>query len=816
MSVLDGKSRGYKGRKLARMMVLIISGLVAVLLVVALGGFLYLRTSLPQMNGSIALTGLNQPVEIIRDSNAVPHIFAKNAEDGYFGLGFVHAQDRLWQMEFMRRLGAGRLAEVLGEPALKYDRFLRTLGLYRLAEKSYDELPSDVRRSFDSYAAGVNAWLRTRTGALPPEFLLLGVEPEPWRPADSLVWGRLMAIRLGRNWRTEALRAQIADALAEKSLSTERLEQLWHGSNEDAPSTIESRRHAARLSKSLLASIPIDEVFGGASNAWVLHGSRTHSGKPLLANDPHLAFGAPVLWYLAHIEAPGLSVTGVTHPGSPLTVLGHNKRTAWGFTNGYGDNEDLFVETLDPHNADAYLTIEGPRTFEIQEEKILVKGGDPVHLIIRETYHGPVITDVSEDADKLVREGNVISLSSPAFRADDRTVESLYAINRAQNWTDFLKAAGQFHTPQQNLMFASSEGDIGFVVAGRVPIRKSGDGQLPVPGKDGIHDWQGFIPPYALPQVLNPPSGQFVNANNRSVPADYPYLVATHWPASYRAERILELLDAMNLPDIDDMAAMQADDRSLAAERLLPLMLKFEPREERTRDAVQRLARWDYSMRRDRAEPLIYAAWLRQLIVALIDDELGTELTDGYLKASGSPALGLVETVLTKDFVWCKNHTSSEQSTCADLLEITLQQALDEIEHKLGPQLESWRWGDLHHATFMHGVLKHVPVVRWFANLSIESDGGDHTVNRGTTPRARPGSSFKQLGGSSLRAIYDLDNLDNSRFITPTGQSGNLLSPHYRDFLERWRDGEYVQIRQKKADLMTNNIGELELRPNSR
>ena len=796
-----------------RKVLLTVTAVLVVLAVAGIGGLTWLWTSLPKTSGEVVIDGLTAKVEIVRDANAVPHIFAETAEDAYFALGFVHAQDRLWQMEFARRLGAGRLAEVLGAPALKFDRFLRTLGLYRVAEANYEQLSPEVRDAFDAYAAGVNAWMGARSGALPPEFLLLGVKPEPWRPADSLVWGRIMAIRLGRNWRTEALRAQIADVLADRGLPSEWRDQLWPGSTGTNPSTIESARRAARLSESLLASIPTEEVFDGASNAWALHGTRTSTGKPLLANDPHLSFGAPVLWYLVRIETPDLSITGATLPGAPVTILGHNKHIAWGFTNGYGDNEDLFIETVDPDNADAYLTPTGPRDFDIREEIIRVKDADPVRLRVRETYHGPVISDVSDDAAKMTDEGVVIALASPVFRADDRTLEAIYAINRASDWTEFRAAAAQFHTPQQNLMFASIEGDIGFIAAGRLPVRRSGDGRLPVPGKDGAHDWQMFVPSDRLPQVLNPPSGRIVNANNRSVPEDYPYVVTHDWHPPYRAERILELLDAANAPGVDDMAAIQGDIRSPAAERLLPLMLKFEPREERSQQALKLLSNWDYLMLLERSEPLIYTAWLRQFIVALIDDELGPELVDSYLMQSDYPGLDLVEAALTRDPQWCDDIASSELETCGNLLEIALQRALDEIAAELGSDMDEWRWGDLHRATFTHRVFTHVPIVRWFADLSIESDGGDHTVNRGTTPRARPENSFKHMGGSGFRVVYDLSDLDNSQFMIATGQSGNFVSPHYRDLLRRWRDVRYIPIAGARDEVADKGIGNLLLVP---
>jgi penicillin amidase len=799
-----------------RKVIIVLIGTVVVLSAAGGGGYYWLRTSLPRMNGTVVLAGPAAPVEVIRDENAIPHIFADSAKDAYFALGFVHAQDRIWQMEFTRRLGAGRLAEVLGEPALKFDRFLRTLGLYRLAETDYENLSPEVRTAFESYAAGVNAWLENRTGALPPEFLLLGVDPEPWRPADSLVWSRLMAIRLGRNWRTELVRARIADHLAGNGLSSQLLGQLWARPTRATPSTIESVRHAALLSKAMLSSIPTEEVNGGSSNGWVLHGTRTSSGKPILANDPHLSFGAPILWYFARIEAPGLSVTGVTLPGAPLTVLGHNDHIAWGFTNGYGDAEDLFVETTAEHDSTAYLTSTGTQNFLMRVEVIQVKDRDPLHLTVRETRHGPVISDVADDAATIGDGRHVIALASSALRPDDRTIEALYAINRARNWTEFRDAAASFHSPHQNMVIAATDGDIGFISPGRLPVRSNGNGSVPVSGTDGAHDWQGFIPPESLPWGHNPSSGRFVNANNRIVPEGYPYLLTNDWPPPFRAERILELLDRSEPIDVDDMETLQSDIHSAAARQLLPLMLEFEPRAARTREARDLLSRWDYSMRRDRPEPLIYSAWLRQLVVALIDDELGTKLVDAYLELIAYPGLGLVEAALTRNPDWCDDVGTADRETCEDRLDFALLRAIEEISNETDSDMRDWRWGDVHRATFTHRVLTHVPVIRWFADLSIESDGGDHTVNRGTTPRARPGNSFNHLDGSSFKAVYNLADLGDSRFMIPTGQSGNPLSPHYADLLERWRDGGYVRIAGDPADLKKTATGSLLLRPATR
>jgi len=777
-----------------RKVVIGLSVVVAIAAATVLGAVLHLRSSLPQENGSLVLSGLRDPVEIVRDKHGIPHIHAKNDHDAYFALGFVHAQDRLWQMEFNRRLGVGRLAEILGEPGLRFDRYLRTIGIYRLAEESYGHIPDEIRQALDAYAAGVNGWLSAHRGALPPEFLLLGFEPEQWKPADSLVWPRLMALRLGQNWRIEALRARIVERLREKGLPTESLAELWPESPDIEPATVESARLGAVFLEQMRAAIPTANIAGGASNSWAVHDSRTATGKPILANDPHLAFELPVLYYLARIESPELTVTGATFPGAPFMIFGHNGRIAWGITNGFGDAEDLFIETTAADDPDKYLAPGGEQEFLVREETIFIKGGKTERLLVRQTRHGPVISDTSTDAEKIGDSRHVVALASPMFRTDDRTVEAIYWLNRASDWAEFRVALKMFHAPHQNFMFASAEGDIGFIAAGRIPIRASGDGRYPALGADSDHDWLGFVDFDALPQVLNPASGRLVNANNRSVADDNPHLISRDWVVRFRAERILERLDAMAVIDVSGTEALQQDVTSAAARRLLPLMLAFEPKSERSAVAHRMLSGWDFAMRRNRLEPLIYTAWLRQLVAALADDDLGADLVADYLAVVTGPSASFVEHVLSAGGRWCDDVGTEKLEDCQEILDRSLSLALDELAAPLGADIERWRWGAVHQATFAHRIFTRLPLLNRFADLSIESDGGDHTVNRGTTPRGRPGQPFNHVDGSSFRAIYDLADLDNSRFVIATGQSGNPLSRHYGDFLERWRDGKYVRI----------------------
>jgi penicillin amidase len=785
---------------------LIFAAVIILLVAAGLGGYWWL---LPKYSGSVTVAGLNNQVEIVRDDNAVPHIYAENAADAYFALGYVHAQDRLWQMEFTRRAGAGRLAEVLGETALESDLYLRTLGLYRLAEAMFETASPEVRAALEAYAAGVNGWLATRSGALPPEFILLGIDPEDWQPADSLIWSRLMALRLGRNQRNEHLRACIAQELAARKLSPKLLDELWPEDPPGAPITLaDATLGTGPVLDAMWSAFVTPLAADSGSNGWIVHGHLTETGKPILANDPHLRFGAPILWYLARIEAPGLTLTGVTAPGVPFTIFGHNGSIAWGFTNSGGDVEDLFLETVDLDEPRNYLTPDGPRPFVTRREVIRVKSEKTVVITVRETRHGPVISDVRKDAACVADDSLVVALATPALLSDDRTIEALFAINRAQNWKNFHTAAAKSHTPQLNFFFA-------FIAPGRIPIRKAGDGRMPEPGADGEFDWDGFIPVEELPQAHNPPLGRIVNANNQIAGDGYPYLITRDWALPYRAERITEVLEGQARHGVGDSQDLQRDILSTPARRLLPLMLRVTPTSEHSRKAVKLLSEWDFEMRREHPEALLYTAWLRQIVIALAKDELGEALLADYVRLVFRPDPRFVETVLTRHHHWCDDIDTSKVETCEEQLAVALDQALDKITTALGPDIESWRWGDLHRATFSHRVFTHVPVLQWLADLSIESDGGDHTVNRGSTRRDRSPDNFSHTDGSGFRAVYDLSDLYNSHFMIATGQSGNFLSRHYSDLLEPWRDGRYIQISGQRDEIAGTAIGTLSLQPAS-
>lgn len=769
------------------------------------GGVLWLRTSLPSLSETVRVAGLDGAVEIIHDRNNIPHIVAATDRDAYRALGFIHARDRLFQMDFMRRLGAGRLSEVVGRATLPLDKTMRTLGLHRLAGETFKRLPPDARDAVIAYAAGVNAFLRTRSGTLPPEFLALRYTPEKWTPQDSLVWGRLMAMRLTGNWRTEALRAALS-----KRLSPAQLRDLWPGDTGETPSTLAALPAAAPAhANRLLRRIPawFDQI--SASNSWLLAGKHTESGKPILANDPHLGFRAPGLWYLARISAPNLNITGATVAGVPFHILGHNGRIAWAFTTTDSDTQDLFIERLVPGKAQTYQTPTGPRPFASRTETIRIKGTAAEEVTVRTSRHGPVISDIYEDLGKVASDGHVVALAAASLRPDDMTPLALYRLNHAQNWPDFIEAAKSFHSPQQNISYADIAGNIGFIAPGRVPVRRSGRGRQPVPGWAGEYDWTGFIPFGQLPRTFNPASGRIANANHRIVPKDYPWYLTDDWSPPYRAQRIFSVLERTARHGMKNSAALQTDNLSLAARDLVPVLLRhLQPQSDRHKAIAEKLRSWDAKMSRNAAAPLIFIAWLAALNRSLYADELGDQF---------SAYFGLrprtVRHMLTNRHAWCDDTQTPESESCVSVVTAALSDAIASLDKRYGTDIDNWRWGKAHEAVFSHPLFTRIPILRHLADIRVESPGGPFTVNRAQPRISNTKQPFASVHGPGYRAIYDLADLGNSLFATATGRSGNPFSAFYADNTSAWRDGKYIKIAQNRADALKQAMGTTKLVP---
>ncbi len=764
---------------------------VLVLLGIAAASALWLRTSLPQTAGRLALPGLTAEATITRDAAGVPHIRAANDHDAVFALGFVHAQDRLFQMELTRRLGAGRLSELLGPVTIGVDRTMRTLGFYRLAEQEYAGLSEPVRAALDAYAAGVNAFLAQRR-ALPPEFYLLRATPEEWRPADTLVWGKYMALLLAGNYRSELLRARML-----ARLTPEQLAILYPQYPGDGPVAIGDLA-------ALFRTLPLDKIYAAlpdivgptfASNNWVVDGHHSISGKPVLANDPHLGFATPGIWYLVRMDTPDLHLSGASAPGAPFVVIGHNDRIGWGYTTTQGDVEDVFIEKLDPNDPNRYVTPQGTAPFETRQEEILVRGDKPLTITIRTSRHGPVISDLGSDGPGVAPPGHVLALQATFLAPGDRTPEAIWNMVHAHDWNEFNTALKDWTAPEQNIVYADVDGTIAFTAPARVPIRGKGDGWLPAPGWTGEYDWTGFIPYDGLPRAVNPASGRFVSANNKIVSDKYPYFIGRDWDIPNRAQRITTLLDAVPQQSPDASAAIQADTLSLMAQQLLPILLGTTPPDARAAAALDRLRGWDGHMDADKVEPLIFTAWLRELDRGLFADRLGNTFPEYWdLRPN------VVRDILTSHPEWCRDpaQPASEAqpppSDCNAQLAPALGRALDMLEKTYGSDMTSWRWGRAHVATFAHPLFSHVPLLSDWLAVEIPAGGGQDTVNRGGMAIRSPDDPFRDVHGAGLRMILDFANLDDSRFMVVPGQSGNPLSKHYADLLRRWRDFDWLRI----------------------
>lgn len=768
--------------------------------------YLYLRQSLPRLEGEVAAPELQANVDILRDAYGIPHIFAASQADAAYGLGYAHAQDRLWQMEMNRRIGAGRLAEILGPGALDTDRFLRTIGVHRSAQANLEHMDGDTRDMLAAYAAGVNAFLGGNP-VLPVEFQLLGVRPEPWSAVDSIVWVKMMAWDLGGNWRNELLRMRLARTLplsriqeflppypGDAPLPIADLKELYGGLERDAvrlagPAGTHPMPDLARL----LAMAPPDALEGAGSNNWAVDGRHSASGKPLLANDPHLGLTAPALWYFAHLHTPESNIIGATLPGVPSVALGRNDHLAWGFTNTGPDVQDLFLEKLDP--AGGYLTPEGPRPFGVITETIRVKGAADVRLEVRLSRHGPIISDVARVAADATPRGYVLAFSWTALAEDDQTVRAAFDLGRATNWTQFLAAAKRFNAPQQNMLYADVEGNIGFVAAGRVPKRKRDNdlqGLAPAPGWLARYDWDGYIPFADLPQRYNPAGGRLWSANEKIVPPGYAHFITSEWQPPYRSGRIRALLEATAKHDPASFARIQADTVSSAMRDALPRLLATEPRSAPARKALALLARWNGDMRRDAAEPLIVSAWWRELTRRVYADELGDAFRTNWL--TRVPFMLNVLADRDGQSRWCDDVRTPDTETCAQLLALSLETALAELRGRYGEDMTAWRWGRAHEAHHEHRPFGRQPLLARIFDIRVPSPGDAYTVNVGRTRLEDEAQPYASRHAASLRAIYDLSDPEKSLFIHSGGQSGNRLSPHYASFTQAWADGEYVPM----------------------
>jgi penicillin amidase len=755
------------------------------------------------------------PVEIVRDREGIPHIRAGSEADAYFALGWVHAQDRLWQMDLGRRVAAGRLSELLGERTLGIDRLMRALGLHRAAERDLAALDPATRQLLERYAEGVNAAVRDHGGPLPPEYTVLGAGFEPWQPADSLARLKTMAWLLGKNWESELQRRDLLRGLEPRQVA-----ELFAPYPGDEPIDLAAAvPDAAGLAGRLLAASrdaagPAD----AGSNAWAVSGRLTASGRPLMANDPHLTLEQPATWYFVHLEAPGLTVAGASLAGVPGVILGHNGTIAWGTTNGRADVQDFFIERAAPDDPASYLVPGGTARFETREEVIGIRGRPPETMHVRATRHGPVLSDVLRDMGRMPDDGEILALSWTALTGPDRTMRALLRLPHARDWQQFVDVLRDFDAPQQNVVYADTAGNIGMILPGRIPLR--GDaagtrGTVPVPGWEAGNDWLGYVPFDDLPRVLNPPEGRVVTANHKAALAEDPgFWLTSEWAPPYRARRIEDLLTAHDRHTRETFRAIQNDAVSLRVREILPFLRAALPDDEQGRRVRDLLDGWEGEMAADLPQPLLTAAWLRELERAVYADELGPRFA-AYWDHRPLFLLNVLSDAGGQSR-WCDDVGTPAPEDCDTVLRLALGRALDTLGQAYGHDPARWRWGDAHPAVAPHRPFSSIPGLNRFYALETASSGDPFTVNVGGHRIADPERPFANVHAANPRLIYDLDDLSTVEIALFGGQSALPLSPHAGTLASRWQRGDYAILMTDRSRIEAEATARLVLEPAKR
>lgn len=791
----------------------------AVLLTVlaVIGVWYFASRSLPDYDQRLDVDGLQSPVEIVRDTANVPHIFGGTAEAVYFGLGYAHAQDRLWQMMMMRRTAQGRLSELFGEATLPIDKLLRRLDLYGLSVQSVAALDSPTLAVLKAYSDGVNARLAQindeALGRGAPEFFVFPSDLPPWTAADSVAVLKLMALQLAGHLETEVLRARVSLVLPPERVRDilpdvpgQGIAALPDYAAVLPDGAAETLRLAARDAPD--ARHPLHPSaspwLAGASNAWAAAPDRSASGGTLLANDPHLGLSAPTIWYLARLDLPTGAVIGGTIPGMPTILAGRSAALGWGVTSSYLDDQDLFLEELNPENPEEYRTPEGFKPFRSRSSRIAVKDADPVTITLRWTENGPVIPGEHYGLAGITPKGHVMALGWTALSPRDTSMTALINMMAATSTDAAIAVAEDFIAPSQNLTLADRDG-IAMKMIGAMPrraARHQSAGRLPAPGWLPENRWQGRFGYAANPEFRQPTGGILGNTNNKIVDRPFPLHVSYKWGDTQRIQRWQRLMQGREVHTRESFIEAQLDTVSRAARTLLPLIgaeLWFTgdpapdgtPERQRQR-ALTLLAAWNGEMNEHMPEPLIYMAWVRALQDRLIRDDLGplaerfTHVDPLFIERVFRDVDGAAG--------WCDVKQSAATETCTDIARQALDEALIWINETWSPALESLRWGDAHQATHDHQVLGQVPLLGYFVNIRQSTSGGDNTLQRAKTKGGFGPGAFNNVHAAGFRGVYDFADPDSSVFVTATGQSGHFLSRHYDDLGELWRRGEYVPM----------------------
>jgi penicillin amidase len=808
--------------------------------------YVEVQRTLPQTEGTLKLPGLQDTVSVVRDQWGVPHISARGLNDLAFAQGYVTAQDRLFQMIENRAIAQGRLAELFGpgtnNSLVDADTFVRTLNLYQSAETELFSIDPLVRGELQSYADGVNAFLKTHSGdsvtnSLPLELKILGVTPAPWRPVDSLAYGRVVALSLDDNWRTKYARAMALAKVGPGATS-----QLYPTYPDTNPTLFTATGLAAPLTSatpsaqvsplagqivsprmrdaaSALANSSImrgadvvEQLLGSVadalgSNNWVIDGTKTLTGAPLLANDPHLGINMPSIWYEIALRGGGMDVIGFSFPGDPGVVIGHNDRIAWGVTNVGADDADLYLETLDPTGHPGQYRSEGQwLPLQTRQETIKIRGQKSITITVRATRHGPLLNDAVKDLTGTAP----VALKWTALQSG-YSFAGFFQIDFAQNWQDFLRGVSNISI-SQNFVYADIDGHIGYRMSGLLPIRSTSNDLLPVDGSTSLYDWQGYVPQEQMPIVFDPPTHVIVTANNQIVPNDAPVYVSANWDHGYRARRITDLLTTKATFSLSDMEAIQADVHNIPAETLAPQLVSAG--NSAGGDAAlgaSLLSGWDDNMTRESVAAAIFEVTAGNLLRDTVEPVLGTDLY-GIYRSTYSPS-GVFNVLLNLAATPTAPFASSTQEMQAKMAH-ALAQSVSQLRARFGSETSTWQWGRLHEAHFAHPLASVSRLDVIFGVPPVARPGDSVTVNVGGDGGfSADGPNYDQKLVSSMREIIDLSNLDNSVWVTTTGESGEPYSGHYSDLIPLWDQNKYEQMSFTPSALTAAHIHVLTLKP---
>ncbi|KAA3660428.1 MAG: penicillin acylase family protein [Chloroflexi bacterium] len=788
---------------------LIIFGIIVILAAaLAITAVVMVRRPFPQTDGTLTIPALQDEVNVFYDEFGIPQIYAKNEHDLFVAQGYIHAQDRFWQMEFWRHTGMGRISEITGPPGLEFDRFIRTVGWNRMAAQNIAYYESEAPELMDvlhAYSEGVNAYIADHGDQASLNFTILGLvnepwEIEPWEPIHTAAWGLAMAHDLGGNYGAELDRARLITELGEATTDTLLPGYPYNNRpvivpsselNIDGVKSSLNNGHAVvdwqNVNLNLVGNVPADGfAFGNGpgigSNNWVVSGEHTDTGMPLLANDMHLSIQMPSIWYEIGLHAPGWEVSGFSFAGVPGIISGHNDHIAWGLTNVGPDVQDLFIEKINPVNPLQYEFLGEWRDIELVEEVIKVNGAEDEVLNVHLTHHGPIMNDVV-DAGK-----DVLSMQWTALETT-RIFQAVILLNQAENYDDFKDALQYWDVPAQNIVYADIEGNIAYQTPGFIPIRANGDGLTPVPGWTGEYEWEGWIPYEEMPALLNPEQGYIATANHAVVDEDYPYLIKIDWANGDRAQRIEDMLKAaIDSGEVTkaDFAKIHFDSKSLMGETFVPHFANLSSDDPTVQAAIERIRGWDLQDRRDSVPAALFEIFYMQLVQVVLADDVGPDFVRDAHSTIFFHAMAA-----EADARWWDNQNTSTKETREEVMLQALELTIAWFEENVGGDMNDWTWGTIHMATFDSDPLgsSGVGLIEAIVNRGpFPVDGSGSIVNATSWSWSNP-AEVRAI--PSMRAIVDLSNFDDSLAVNPTGQSGHPYHPHYDDMIPLWQNGEY-------------------------